>query len=240
MSDDFAPARGRKNRPAKRAVGASPYDEGAKGLMDDQEMAEAKDIVLEPMTDVCEVSFAPLAEGEVTDAHLKPAAKMSGKGVVQIRKIGVPPNRISPLKKEWVNLTTPLVKEMKLAVQFNRKSKQVLLVPAWVVSAEKKEPTESEARLLEIYLEKACLYVKGFLLGFSLSDCMALLRLDDIYLQSFQVIPLFIPLPCLSLCVTVLASFYTKPECTTERFAAGLTLHPLYIGFIYLSARMYV
>lgn len=116
-----------------------------------------------------------------------------------IRKISVPMNRLTPLRKDWMELIAPLTTHMKLAVQFNTKSKRIFIAPAWLIaqasvgkggdgeSAVEPIPESSEIRAINGGLERAVEYVKAYLLGFAIHDAMALLRLDDIFLQSFRV-----------------------------------------------------
>lgn len=43
------------------------------------------------------------------------------------RKIPIPPHRMSPLKRHWLEIYQPLVEHMKLQVRMNVKSKSVEL-----------------------------------------------------------------------------------------------------------------
>lgn len=122
---------------------------------------------------------------------------------VSLRKVSVPPNRVSALKRSWMELIEPLTKEMKLAVMYRPQNRQVFLAPAYVIGNKNNKQghdnkqrddektsgvSEREKRLISTYLEKAVEYVRAFLCGFDLKDSMALLRLDDIYLQTFSVV----------------------------------------------------
>ena len=42
-----------------------------------------------------------------------------------MRKVGIPPHRLTPLKKDWLKIYTPLVEHMKCQVRMNLKSKCV-------------------------------------------------------------------------------------------------------------------
>ncbi|CAJ1367335.1 unnamed protein product [Effrenium voratum] len=92
----------------------------------------------------------------------------------QMRRVPVPPHRMTPLKAAWVQLIDPLVEHMKLQVRMNTKRRAV-------------EVRNSEHTLDIGYLQKAADYMKAFMLGFDQPDAVALLRLDDLFIQSFEV-----------------------------------------------------
>ncbi|KAI9168196.1 pre-rRNA-processing protein pno1 [Blastocladiella emersonii ATCC 22665] len=96
---------------------------------------------------------------------------MSGK---QFRRVLVPPHRLTPLKKEWLAIYTPLVEHMGLQVRFNIKSKCVELRSC----AETKETSS---------LQKGSDFVRAYALGFEVDDAIALLRLDDLFIDSFEI-----------------------------------------------------
>ncbi|KAL9557872.1 pre-rRNA-processing protein pno1 [Mucor bainieri] len=90
------------------------------------------------------------------------------------RKIPIPPHRMSPLKRHWLEIYSPLVEHMKLQVRMNVKTKTVEL---------KTSPqTEDEGSL-----QKGADFLRAFALGFEVEDAMALLRLDDIFLDTFEI-----------------------------------------------------
>ncbi|KAI9142284.1 pre-rRNA-processing protein PNO1 [Paraphysoderma sedebokerense] len=95
-------------------------------------------------------------------------------GKPQFRKVPIPPHRLTPLKKEWMKIYTPLVEHMKLQVRFNLKSKCVELR----TSPETKDTGA---------IQKGADFVRAFSLGFEVDDAMALLRLDDLYIDSFEI-----------------------------------------------------
>ena len=61
--------------------------------------------------------FAPISQMAQNKALLKP----------ETRKITIPPHRMTPLKREWVNVYGPLVEVMGLMVRMNVKKRQVEL-----------------------------------------------------------------------------------------------------------------
>ena len=91
-----------------------------------------------------------------------------------MRKVTVPRHRYAPLKENWMKIFTPIVEHLKLQVRFNLKTRNVELQTC-------KETVELSA------LQKAEDFVKSFILGFSVEDALALVRLDELFLESFDV-----------------------------------------------------
>merc|ERR1712170_142311 len=101
------------------------------------------------------------------------ADKLTG-GKSELRKVPVPANRYTPLKENWMKIFTPVVEHLHLQICFNLKSRNVEIKTC-------KETKDIGA------LQKAADFVKAFTLGFEVDDALALVRLDDLYLESFQV-----------------------------------------------------
>ena len=93
---------------------------------------------------------------------------------VQSRKVPIPPHRMSPLKSSWPKIYPPLVEHLKLQVRMNIKSKAVEMRTS-------KHTTDPGA------LQKGEDFVKAFTLGFDVDDAIALLRLDDLYIETFEI-----------------------------------------------------
>lgn len=92
----------------------------------------------------------------------------------EIRKIIIPPNRMTPLKTNWIKIYTPLVEQMKLQVRMNTKSKTV-------------ELRASTNTIDNGILQKGVDFVRAFAFGFDVEDAIAILRLDDLYIDSFEI-----------------------------------------------------
>ncbi|XP_053317222.1 RNA-binding protein PNO1 [Spea bombifrons] len=92
----------------------------------------------------------------------------------EMRKIPVPSHRYTPLKENWMKIFTPIVEHLHLQIRFNLKSRNVEIRTC-------KETTDVAA------LTKASDFVKAFILGFQVEDALALVRLDDLFLESFEV-----------------------------------------------------
>ncbi|EON66781.1 pre-rRNA-processing protein PNO1 [Coniosporium apollinis CBS 100218] len=103
-----------------------------------------------------------------------PAADVPLAFRVESRKVPVPPHRMTPLKAAWPKIYPPLVEHLKLQCRMNVKSKAVELRTSHFT-------TDSEA------LQKGEDFVKAFTLGFDVDDAIALLRVDDLYIQTFEI-----------------------------------------------------
>jgi len=95
-------------------------------------------------------------------------------GKSEVRKVPVPPNRYTPLKENWMKIFSPIVEHLHLQIRFNLKSRNVEIKTC-------KETTDIGS------LQKAEDFVRAFIHGFEVEDALALVRLDDLYLESFQV-----------------------------------------------------
>ncbi|CAI9544399.1 unnamed protein product, partial [Staurois parvus] len=92
----------------------------------------------------------------------------------EMRKIPVPSHRYTPLKENWMKIFTPIVEHLQLQVRFNLKTRNVEIRTC-------KETTDVGA------LTKAADFVRAFILGFQVEDALALVRLDDLFLETFEV-----------------------------------------------------
>ena len=90
------------------------------------------------------------------------------------RRVPVPRHRYQPLKTHWDSILKTLVEHMKLQVRMNTKRRAVELRTS--------DQTEDIGAI-----QKAADFLKAFMLGFEIQDAVAILRLDDLYLESFQV-----------------------------------------------------
>jgi len=93
---------------------------------------------------------------------------------VETRKVPIPPHRMTPLKASWPKIYPPLVEHLQLQVRMNVKNRAVELRTS-------KHTTDTGA------LQKGEDFVKAFSLGFDVDDAIALLRLDDLYIETFEI-----------------------------------------------------
>uniref|UniRef100_T1J5Z4 K Homology domain-containing protein n=1 Tax=Strigamia maritima TaxID=126957 RepID=T1J5Z4_STRMM len=94
--------------------------------------------------------------------------------MVDVRKIAVPAHRYTPLKENWLKIYTPIVEHLHLQIRFNLKTRNVE-----IRSCEETQDIGS--------LQKAADFVKAFIYGFDVEDGLALVRLDDLFIQSFEI-----------------------------------------------------
>ncbi|CAD8100854.1 unnamed protein product [Paramecium sonneborni] len=92
----------------------------------------------------------------------------------EIRRVPVPPHRVTPLKNNWDKILTTIVENMKLQIRMNTKKK--------CVEIKTSQFTEDKTSL-----QRGVDFLKAFMMGFDIDDSVALLRLDDLYVESFEV-----------------------------------------------------
>ena len=93
---------------------------------------------------------------------------------LEVRVVKVPHHRLPPLRRVWMEVYTPIVEQCRLEVRMNLRTKAV-------------ELRTCKETLDKGLLQKAQDFVKAVVYGFDISDAIALLRLDDIYLEGFEV-----------------------------------------------------
>mmetsp|Transcript_31920 Transcript_31920/g.38058 ORF Transcript_31920/g.38058 Transcript_31920/m.38058 type:complete len:261 (+) Transcript_31920:153-935(+) len=114
----------------------------------------------------------PTTNEQPTFPKLSAMAARGGK--VEYRRVRCPPHRYTPLREDWEQILMPLVQYLKLQVRFNTKTRSVEL---------KTSPHTLDTGALQ----KGADFVSAYTLGFEVQDAVALLRLDDLYVESFQV-----------------------------------------------------
>jgi RNA-binding protein PNO1 len=101
------------------------------------------------------------------------ATDMQG-GKIEYRKIRCPQHRLTPLRSQWENIMSPIVEYLKLQIRFNPSNRCVELKTS--------ELTEDPGAI-----QKGQDFIEAFMMGFELQDAVALLRLDDLFIDSFMV-----------------------------------------------------
>ena len=92
------------------------------------------------------------------------------------RKVPVPPHRMAPLKSAWPKVYPPLVEQLKLQVRMNTKAKAVELRTS--------KHTGADAGSV---LQRATDFVHAFMLGFDVDDAIAILRIEEMYIETFEI-----------------------------------------------------
>lgn len=127
--------------------------------------------------DQMEVDAATGVQGRSQNQPLKPKRPKTitvSETSSDMRKIQVPAHRYSPLKDNWLKIFTPIVEHLQLQVRFNLKTRNVEIKTC--------DGTKDIANL-----QKAADFVKAFIYGFEVEDALALLRLDDLFVETFEV-----------------------------------------------------
>jgi len=113
--------------------------------------------------------------GEIKRPNFQPATmESSSEGTREFRKVPVPPHRYTPLKENWLKIFNPIVEHLHLQIRFNMSKK--------LVEIRSCKDTSDIGNI-----QKAEDFVKAFMLGFEVDDALALLRLDDLYIESFEI-----------------------------------------------------
>ncbi|EAA08565.3 LOW QUALITY PROTEIN: RNA-binding protein PNO1 [Anopheles arabiensis] len=99
----------------------------------------------------------------------KPATQLS-----EIRQVLIPKTRKTALKENWMKIFTPVVEQLSLMIRYNVKNSKVEI-----------KATDATPDLT--YLQKADDFVRAFALGFEVEDALAMIRLDDLFIESFDV-----------------------------------------------------
>jgi len=113
------------------------------------------------MDTILKPAFPPLKKEKLADG-------------TEVRKVTVPKHRYAPLKENWMKIFSPIVEHLKLQIRFNLKTKQVEIRTC-------KETVDVQ------HLQKGADFVRAFVLGFEVDDALALVRLDDLFIDSFEV-----------------------------------------------------
>uniref|UniRef100_A0A6M2CS82 Putative rna-binding protein pno1 n=1 Tax=Rhipicephalus microplus TaxID=6941 RepID=A0A6M2CS82_RHIMP len=103
-----------------------------------------------------------------------PAKQEKLEGKTEIRKIPIPAHRRRPLHDNWGKILTPIVEHLYLQIRWKKDTHCVEIRTC----KETKEPSA---------LQKAADFVRAFAMGFDVDDALALVRLDELFLESFDI-----------------------------------------------------
>ncbi|KAJ1974801.1 pre-rRNA-processing protein pno1 [Dimargaris verticillata] len=142
-----------------------------------QATSSANSVVIDPSSLPSTVgpSDDMAVDASTSQPRFKPLDKRNLQEVSkQYRKIMVTPNRFNPLKQAWLKIYNPVVTHLKLDIRMNTAQRAVEL-------RTNEYTTDTGA------LQKATDFIKAFMYGFDLDDAIALLRLDDLYIDTFEI-----------------------------------------------------
>ncbi|GAA5981056.1 hypothetical protein JCM11641_001441 [Rhodosporidiobolus odoratus] len=176
---------GVERKKAGQAVAAGDADaamavEEAGGAGGDDEEDDA--VMIDPSqlpTPVVRTPISQLETQQQQDANpnalsFAPVTHHNASGLTQRRKISIPPHRMTPLKRDWIKIYTPLVEECGLQVRMNVPKRQIEM------KTSKHTPHASA-------LTRAADFLAAYCLGFAVEDAIAMLRLEELYIESFEV-----------------------------------------------------
>lgn len=106
--------------------------------------------------------FAPLAASE------------DSQKAFELRKVMVPYNRVSPIKREWNNICTPVVTELLLDIRYN-------------ISGRCIEIRRNAKTIAPNALDRGQDFLRAITLGFEVQDALAFLKMDNLYIDSFDI-----------------------------------------------------
>ncbi|CAN6614479.1 pre-rRNA-processing protein Pno1p [Trichomonascus vanleenenianus] len=148
--------------------------------VDEDEVLIDASSAAKPQTTEEEQPTTQASEDVVMDEEGKPRfGSVADKGrrvKLETRSIQIPPHRVAPLKTTWRKIYPPLVDHLKLQVKFvdRAKDRRVMIRTC-------KTTTDPGA------IQKGEDFIRAFTLGFDVDDAIALLRLDDLYIETFEV-----------------------------------------------------
>lgn len=111
---------------------------------------------------------------EIMELEDAPPAKLQR---AEVRKVSIPSHRFTPLKQNWMKIFTPIVEHLGLQVRCNLKTRNVE-----IRAGENQSPEQSLG-----FLQKAEDFVRAFIYGFEVEDALALVRLEDLFIDTFEV-----------------------------------------------------
>ncbi|KAK9464017.1 uncharacterized protein V1516DRAFT_669314 [Lipomyces oligophaga] len=157
-------------------------DEGEDDLLIDTTttISELESTIITENTETTESSLTSVGNSMALDLdgrpRFSPSHTQASKRTIkaQSRKVPVPPHRMTPLKTYWPKIYPPLVEHLKLQVRMNVRTRTVELRTC-------KQTDDTGA------IQKGADFIKAFTLGFDIDDAIALLRLDDLFIETFEV-----------------------------------------------------
>ncbi|KAK0325977.1 pre-rRNA-processing protein pno1 [Friedmanniomyces endolithicus] len=145
--------------------------------MDEDILITTDQPTLDPASSPSQPPPADVMDTEDATALFAPEPTTRSTHRVQERKIRIPPHRLTPLKTLWPKIYPPLVEHLHLQIRMNLPKKTVEL------RTSRHHSTGDPGAAIQ----KGADFLQAFCLGFDLDDAIALLRLDDLYIQTFEI-----------------------------------------------------
>lgn len=162
-------------RPEEAVVEANPAPQDLPLLDQDHDELQAT-ISIVPLASNLSI---PTASDEMAidqeNRPMFPPAQEKSHTRVETRKISVPPHRMTPLKRDWPQIYAPVCEHLKIQMRMNPSRKCIELRSS-------KYTTDPGTAL-----QKGEDFLRSYIMGFDLEDAIALLRLDDLYTETFEI-----------------------------------------------------
>ena len=110
----------------------------------------------------------------VASPDFEPISAKEAAGKTEFRRVPIPPHRYTPLHKDWMSIYTPIVEHLQLDVRMNARNRSVEI------------KTSTHTQDID-HLQKAADFVRSYMLGFAVADAVALLRVEDLFVDSAAV-----------------------------------------------------
>lgn len=143
-------------------------------VVGDDEVSAQEDPLVQISTDHLIDPDETEEAGDAAMPAFAPISAMQAAGGKQFRRVLVPAHRYTPLRDQWMDIYTPVVEQMLLQIRFNPKRRCVEL---------KTSPKTQDSGAIQ----KCSDFLRAFMLGFDVKDAIALLRLEDLYVDSFEI-----------------------------------------------------
>ena len=119
-------------------------------------------------------ALASAAASSSSSSSAAAAASALASAGAETRSVRVPNNRYTPLRDNWDAIVAPVVEKLRLLIRMNTRQRTVEV---------RASPFTTDPGALQ----RAQDFLRAFMLGFEVADAVALLRLDDLFVESFEV-----------------------------------------------------
>jgi len=165
---------------AKRAAPAVP-DPGSDRLQaspastnpNEDPLPSESDANAAMMDVLAELSSSPTTAKKPVLTPLSPTLE-TNENLIEGHQVRIPRNRIKPLKESWTKIYTIIVEHLKLQVRYNTNTSTV-------------ELRKCSATTDMLALQRAVDFLRAFAMGFDIGDAEALVRIDELYLETFKI-----------------------------------------------------
>lgn len=101
---------------------------------------------------------------------------MQEKGSIpfEMRRVLVPGRRFKGVKNNWMKIYTPIVAQCKLEIRMNLQARAI-------------EVRTCKDTVTPVAIQRAEEFIRAVVLGFSVEDALAILRMDTIYVNCFDI-----------------------------------------------------